>query len=176
VGRVRETAIDPRAVALRLVAVRPRAVAEIRELLASRGVPVEVVERTVTALSAEGHLNDEKLARELIAARTSRLGHGRVRLLLDLERRGVSREVARAAWDRLVADGDLDPGQLVARAVARRVRSDGPLRGPAVGRLHAALLRAGFEEDEILAAIEPRRAHEDPDAGADGRWSDLEFP
>jgi SOS response regulatory protein OraA/RecX len=141
----------------------------MRGLLASRGVPEGAVERTLAALELDGYLDDEKLAREFITARASRLGHGRARLLLDLERRGVAPATARAAWDRLVADGDLAPADLVARAVARRLASHGPLAERECGRLHAALLRAGFDDDEIRAELEPHRpAGDEVDAGRPG--------
>jgi regulatory protein len=141
---------DPRAEALRFLARRSRTVAEMLDRLSALGVEADALERIVRGLEADRYLDDARLAEEQIAARSAR--YGRARLLAELERRGVDRSTAEAAWDRLVASGELVPDETVARAAARRVAAaggTGKLSPRGWGRIHASLVRAGFDEDEI---------------------------
>jgi hypothetical protein len=75
-------------------------------------------------------------------------------LLRELERRGVAPAIARAAWERAVADGHIDASRLLRERIAQRRRR---LRaGGAGGRrasMYNALLRDGFPEEMIEAEL-----------------------
>lgn len=154
------TALDR---ALRLLARRPRTVAELRGELSRRGIGRAEVDRVVEALSERGLLDDAVLAREFIATRSARLGHGRLRLLADLVRRGVAREVAEAAWAAAVRSGEVDPLDAARRAAGRAVlRAGGRLDRRSYARVYNALLRRGFDAETVEAALAGHRAAAGP--------------
>lgn len=155
--------------ALALLARRPRSVAELRRELSRRGIERLEAGRVIEALRERGLLDDAALARDFIATRCARLGHGRLRLLADLERRGVAREVAEAAWAEAVRNGDVDP-LAAARRAARRAaaRLGGRLDRRSYARVYNALLAQGFDAEAAEAALAGYRAEtgphdEDPD-------------
>jgi len=145
--------------ALRQLGVRPLTLAEIRKRLSSRGYSRDEIDGAIERLVAEGFLDDAGLARHYIAVRAERRGHGRNRLVRELEGRGVPGEVASAAWERVVSDGEVDPAALLRREVERKIgRQAGPLEGPSYRRVYNALLRAGFDASEIVSELRPHRA------------------
>lgn len=161
---------------LRLLAARPLSVAELRQRLAGRGHQAEDVELAITRLTQLGYLDDAELARHYIVTRGQRLGHGQLRLIRELERRGVDRVTADEAWRRAVDDGEFDPQAILQREVRRHVeRHGGVLDRRAYRRVYNALFRAGFEASQLAAELESHRRFNGPAADrTDG--NDHEFP
>ena len=146
---------EPLADAHRILARRPLTDLELRSRLTAMGHGPEAVDRVAERLLKDGLLDDQRLASHFILTRAARLGHGRRRLLRDLERRGVAPATARGAWDEAVRVGDLDPLATLRREIARRVASlAGRVDGKAYGRMYNALFRAGFEASTIEAALD----------------------
>ncbi len=156
--------------AYRMLARRPLTERELRTRLAGRGHTDGEIETALERLRADGYLSDEQLALDYIVARAERLGHGRLRLLRDLQTRGVDERLAEAAWRRAVEQGDVDSDALLGRAIARRVGT-GALDRRAYVRVYNALLRAGFEPDALRSGLAPHRgpatADDDPGDGFD---------
>jgi len=145
--------------ALRLLAVRPLTRVELRRRLEQRGYAADEIEEQVERFEANGHLDDLALARHYIVSRSSRLGHGRARLLRELERRGVRAAVAAAAWEDVVETGELDPQAQLDKQIARRVaRFEAGLDERAYRRVYNALLRAGFAPSGIVDGLRSHRA------------------
>lgn len=150
--------------ALREIARRPLTVAELRGVLLRARHSPEEVDRVASHLRQAGQLDDLALACHFILTRSERLGHGRARLLADLERRGVERTVAEAAWTRSLREESVDPGRALARQIERRVGGAGRKLGERdYARVYNALLRAGFEPGAVEAALESYRAGDAPD-------------
>ncbi|NIM01265.1 MAG: hypothetical protein GTN89_10580 [Acidobacteria bacterium] len=161
--------VEPRVLALGWLARRPLCQAELRKRLAARGVDRDSVERTVADLVAERLLDDEALALDYIVLRSGRLRLGKQRLVRDLERRGVDRDVALRAYGRAIEDGDVDPDELLREAVASRLRRERKLTPAAQRRVYNALLRAGFSAEGLYAELKRQSAalesaeHQDDD-------------
>lgn len=153
---------DARERAARKLASRPRTEAELRALLASEDFRAEEVDRAVRWAREAGHLDDGALAERWIATRAHRGGYGRARLVAELLRRGVERDVAEAAWRRAVEEGEVVPEAVLERALERKVASlGGRLDDRAAARVYNALLRAGFDASDVRAALESRRLRKD---------------
>jgi regulatory protein len=91
--------------ALRLLARRPHFRRQLERKLRERGYDDGEVEATLERLAREGHVDDERLARDFAAARAGRAGEGARRVRAELERRGVTAETAAGALaDTLPAD------------------------------------------------------------------------
>lgn len=155
-----------REAALALLRRRPRTAHELREALLGGGHAADHVDEALRALEQAGYVDDEELALHYIVTRSERLGLGRMRLLRELEERGVEPETARRAWDAALRDHGIDPEQLLRRAVRKRVESHaGGLDLRAYRRVYNALLRAGFEPAGIRAELDAYRAFPDSEDG-----------
>jgi regulatory protein len=138
-----------RRVALRMLAVRPRASADLARKLRDRGHDAHAIRQAVERLQAVGLLNDAEFARHFARVRSPR-GHGPSRLVHDLMGRGIDRTLA----ERAVADVSASESTDVlaqARAVAeKRVMQLASL--PAAVRERRALsflARRGFRGREV---------------------------
>jgi len=80
------------------------------------------------------------------------------RLVAELEGRGVARAVAEAAWCRAIELGEVDPAAAVRKALRRRLAAGGAIDDRRYARVYNALLREGFERDEVESALAPHRA------------------
>jgi regulatory protein len=152
--------------ALRLVALRPRTEFELHEMLRVRGYAEAEIERAAAMLRRAGHLDDAKLAAHFIASRADRLGHGPVRLIADLERRGISRSLAEAAWREAVESGAIDPLEILRRHLRRKLGTNSPnLDRKRYARVYNALCRAGFDAADVRRELgrEPRSSDEADD-------------
>lgn len=135
--------------ALNLLARRDHSVAELKRKLVARGVPDILVTDALERLCRQGYLDDRRFAeRWAEAALRSGKGFG-VRLLLELQRRGVDRETAAEA----VAGAASEHGerQLLAAVVGKRFSSFDPESAPQKERqrVYAYLQRRGFSLSAI---------------------------
>jgi regulatory protein len=96
---------DPYAAALAILARRDRTESELRRMLGAKGFASPAVAETLERLRRVGYVNDGFFARRFAAAAVAaRKAFGR-RLLLELERRGISRDEAAEAV-REATDGE----------------------------------------------------------------------
>lgn len=143
--------------ALRLLAVRPRSAAEVRERLARRRVPKATIQAVVDGLAADGLLDDLVFARAWIARRTSRSQYGTRRIRWELRQKGVPPATIDRALDDCRADAPAtarDEDRLAAALIqnsARRYQSLPPDRR--ARRIAALLERHGFAPGTIVRAL-----------------------
>lgn len=130
--------------AVKLLAAKPRSVAELRErLLKGPGADEEIVETVISRLREYGYLNDERLAFSYASYKVKQKPVGRRRLERDLKFKKVESKVADEALELVYAD--TTEAQLIDQAIAKRLR----IRGRPKNRLEAKklfdhLLRQGF--------------------------------
>jgi len=152
-GREPATALQE---ALRFLARRPLTEAEVRARLTRKGFAEPQVDAATARCRELGYLNDASLALDFIVARANRLGHGRLRLLRDLERRGVDRSVARRAMETAIDEASVSYPDLLRQQVKTRVdAAGGRLEPRSYRRVYNALLRRGFETSAIVSALDP---------------------
>ncbi|HXV75057.1 MAG TPA: RecX family transcriptional regulator [Candidatus Polarisedimenticolaceae bacterium] len=148
--------------ALRLLAGRDRTAVELRRHLTAADHPPDEVERVITRLRQAGYLDDGRLALAAILADVA-AGRAAARIDRRLLERGVEPALIERAWDAAAADHAVDRARLLAAALERRlVHVARPLDRRAIRRVYNAMLRAGFDADEVAAALEP---HLPGDAG-----------
>lgn len=83
--------------ALRALAARAYSVAELRDRLNRRAANPEDVGAVLDRLRQYGYINDRKLAEAFASARLANQGFGKARVVRDLRKRRVAREVAERA-------------------------------------------------------------------------------
>jgi regulatory protein len=145
--------------AIKLLTIKPRSVAELRERL-SRGKDANkgVVETVIARLQEYGYLNDERFAFSYASLKVKQRPLGRRRLQRDLKLKKVANSVAEEALELVFAETPEE--QLIDAAIEKRIR----LRGRPKTRIEAKklfdhLLRQGFEfelvSDKLRALFDP---------------------
>ncbi|CAN5446797.1 hypothetical protein BH18ACI2_BH18ACI2_20420 [soil metagenome] len=139
--------------AVKLLAAKPRSVAELRErLLEKAWTDEEAVEYALAKLQEYGYLDDEQFALGYAAARVRQKPVGRQRLARDLQMKKLPRETAEQALEQVYSETPEE--QLIEQAIAKRIR----LRGRPTNRqesksLFDHLLRRGFSYDLVINKV-----------------------
>lgn len=150
--------------AAKLLAAKPRSIAELRERLAERCSSKAVIETVIARLREYGYLDDERYALGYASSKVRQQPIGRRRLELSLARKKVERAVADEALDQVFAE--TSEAELLDRALEKRVR----LRGRPKTRAEAKsifdhLLRQGFPFElvsEKVRALAKNDLHDEP--------------
>jgi regulatory protein len=140
---------------LRLLEFRARSAVELRRALVRRGTPVDEVDAAIEKLREQKLLDDDDFARQF--ARTKVLGAGasRRRIVQELGRKGIPREVADRAIEDLHEQDGLDPGASIHRVAKKKWRSLAKLDDSTRRRrLYAFLARRGYDADEIRGVMQ----------------------
>lgn len=129
--------------AVKLLAAKPRSIAELRERLAERCPSKTVIETVIARLREYGYLDDERYALSYAASKVRQQPIGRRRLELSLAKRKVDRSVADEALNQVFAETPEE--DLLDRALAKRIRLRGrPKTREEAKKLFDHLLRQGF--------------------------------
>ena len=130
--------------AAKLLAAKPRSIAELRErLLERQGVTENLVDEVIARLKEYGYLDDERYALSYASLKVKQRPIGRRRLQQELKTKQVPNAIADEALDSVYAETPEE--DLIDRAIEKRVR----FRGHPKTRLEAKslfdhLLRQGF--------------------------------
>jgi regulatory protein len=135
--------------AIKLLAAKPRSVAELRErLLRGKNTNEEVVEIVIARLREYGYLNDERFAFSYASYKVKQKPVGRRRLERDLKFKKIDSSVANEALETVFAETPEE--QLIDQAIAKRLRIRGRPKNRAEAKsLFDHLLRQGFEFELI---------------------------
>ena len=141
--------------AAKLLAAKPRSIAELRERLAERCSSKAIVETVIARLREYGYLDDERYALTYASSKVRQQPVGRRRLEQSLVMKKVERRVADEALDQVFAETPEE--ELIDRAIAKRVRLRGRPKTRAEAKsLFDHLLRQGFPfelvADKVRAA------------------------
>jgi regulatory protein len=139
--------------AIKLLAAKPRSVAELRErLLRVKGANEDVVNTVISRLQEYGYLDDERFAFSYASYKVKQRPVGRRRLERDLKFKKVETEVANEALELVYAETSEE--QLIDQAIAKRLRIRGrPKNRDEAKRLFDHLLRQGFEFELVSEKI-----------------------
>ena len=137
--------------AFRLLAAKPRGVAQLRERLLEKAEP-EFVEQAIARLLELGYLNDEQFAASFARSRLTIKPLGKTRLRQDLKRQqldGTTVEATLAhAYDEQSEESLLD------RTVEKRLRLKGaPSSREEAKKLFDYLLRRGFSYELVSRKV-----------------------
>ena len=130
--------------AVKLLAAKPRSVAELRErLIRGRGTSEAAVDAVIARLSEYGYLDDERFAFSYASLKVKQRPIGRRRLQQDLKFKQVESSVAEEALELVYAETSED--DLIDRAIEKRLRLRGRPKNRIEGKsLFDYLLRQGF--------------------------------
>jgi regulatory protein len=144
--------------AVRLLAAKPRSVAEIRDrLLKPTGIDPNIVEAVLKRLAEYGYVNDERFAFSYASYRLRQKPIGRRRLQLDLSLKKVDRETAEEALK--IAYAETPEDEIIDRAIEKRTRLRGHPGSPVeMNALFNFLLRQGFPYELVSEKVQALRA------------------
>jgi regulatory protein len=135
----------------RLLAAKPRSVAELRTRLLEKA-DAEAVEQVLARLAELGYINDQEYARSFANSRLSYKPLGRVRLRQDLQRKQLSNQVVEQALENAYAEHSEE--DLIDRAIEKRLRLKGaPATREEAKKLFDYLLRRGFSYDLVMRKV-----------------------
>jgi len=136
---------------------RALSVSECRDRLRDREHGETDIDAAIARLLETGGLDDKKLAAAYARTAAEIKGRGRLRVIRELQARGVAKGVAAEA----VGDvfGDKDERSLVSRALQKKLRhrAGRPLDAAEKGRLYQYLMRQGFTPAVIVDSLRKLR-------------------
>ena len=143
---LRKRALDG---ALRLLAARPRSEAEVRDRLARRGLPPDIIRHTLERLKEYGYVDDADFARFWVESRSGANPRGRFVVRRELRAKGVDPETAETAMEGLTEE------RSARKAALKKARG---LRGLEYKdfrtRLAGYLVRRGFGYDVVRQTVD----------------------
>lgn len=131
--------------AVKLLAAKPRSVAELRErLLEKRWTDAAIVDAVIEKLKGYKYLDDEQYARDVASSKLRQKPQGRMKLQQSMSRKKLDRGTVDAA----IADAfeKLPESELIDRAIEKRLRLKGlPETREDVKKFYDFLMRQGFQ-------------------------------
>ena len=130
--------------AVKLLAAKPRSVAELRgRLLEKVWTNEEIVDAVIAKLTEYEYLDDERFARDAAAAKLRQKPQGRRRLEQSMSRKQLDRETVAAAVD--AAFEKHPESELIDLAIEKRLRIKGrPASREELKKFYDHLMRQGF--------------------------------
>jgi len=139
--------------AVKLLAAKPRAVAELRErLLEKAWTNSEIVDRVIEKLKEYGYLDDRKYASDLALSKLRQRPQGKRKLQQSMSQKKLDRDVRDEAI--AAAFEKIPESDLIDRAIEKRLRLKGrPETREDTKKFYDHLLRQGFDFDLIRERI-----------------------
>ena len=145
---------DAYTVALTLLSARELSETQLRARLARRQFDPDDIDAAVSRLKSDGTLNDRRVALALARMESAIKHRGRARVIQKVRQAGISAALADEAVREVFED--VDEGELLARALERRLRGqavrDLDERGRA--RIVRGLMAQGFALERILKKLQ----------------------
>ena len=137
--------------ALRLLSFSARSVEELRKRLVMKKYSTDIIDDVVDSFKRQGLLNDEKFAELFAHSRVYSRPSGKKKLAFELQKKGISKEVAAGALARL---GDYDEKKAAKELVFTRFQKmTGISNEKKKTRIYGFLSRRGFSNDAIFSAL-----------------------
>ena len=139
-----------------MLASRELSESQVRQRLARKGHEAAEIDAAVVRLRGERALDDVRLANAIARTESGLKRHGRLRVERAIQQAGIGSAAARRATADVFSD--LDPDDLVAAALTRRLRGrDRVADDREFQRLYRYLIGQGFESDRVIKALAARR-------------------
>jgi regulatory protein len=143
---------------LKMLGRRELSEAQVRQRLARREHDEADIDEAIARLRAERAIDDARVASAIARTETSYRKRGRLRVKRKIESAGIASSTAKQAVDEVF--GALDPDELLASALGKRLRPDTRISDDReFNRLYRYLVGQGFESDRVLATLRARRYH-----------------
>ena len=140
--------------ALNMLAARARSSAELRRLLIRKGEPANQVDVAIDRLRTVGFLDDAAFARQFTRSKAVGGGLSRRRVLQELSKRGVARDVSDDAIEDVFTEEQVDEDASIERVARKKLRTLGKLESAVQRRrLYGFLARRAYDADDIARVL-----------------------
>jgi regulatory protein len=161
-GAERRPSVSAYVDALHLLSRRALTVNECRDRLRDRQHPDDKIDLAIERLLETGSLNDTRLAQAYARTSVDIKGRGRLRVVRELQARGVDKEAAAEAVAEVF--DEKDERALVARALEKKLRGRSrPADAAESARLYQYLMRQGFTPAVVIDSLRRLRKTADDD-------------
>jgi regulatory protein len=141
---------------LKMLGRRELSEKQVRERLARKAYEPDEIDEAVARLREERAINDQRVAEAIARTETGIRKRGKVRVRLQLERAGISRETAKQALDS-VFEG-IDDEALIEASLRKRLRGRDTIADDReFQRLFRYLVGQGFESDRVMKTLKAYR-------------------
>ena len=141
---------------LKMLGRRELSEKQVRERLARKGYEPEEIDEAVARLREERAINDQRVAEAIARTETGIRKRGKVRVRMQLERAGISRETAKQAIESVFEA--IDDEALIEASLRKRLRGRDTIADDReFQRLFRYLVGQGFESDRVMRALRTRR-------------------
>jgi regulatory protein len=141
---------------LKMLGRRELSEKQVRERLARKAYEPDEIDEAVARLREERAINDQRVAEAIARTETGIRKRGKVRVRLQLERAGISRETAKRALDS-VFEG-IDDEALIEASLRKRLRGRDTIADDReFQRLFRYLVGQGFESDRVMKTLKAYR-------------------
>jgi regulatory protein len=138
--------------ALNLLRKKNFAENELRTKLSDGGYPQEIVDNAIEYVRSYGYIDDVRYACDYIRYHSSQ-GRGKMRIRLDLSRKGISSDDFEKAWEEM-SDLDLVPDSSEAiRDLLEKKHFTPDMDIKEKNRIIAFLIRRGYSQEDIYREI-----------------------
>ena len=129
---------------------------QVRQRLARKDYEPDEIDQAIARLREERAINDQRVAEAIERTETGIRKRGKVRVRMQLERAGISKETARQAIDSVFESVDDDA--LLESSLGKRLRGRETIADDReFARLFRYLIGQGFESDRVMQALRARR-------------------
>jgi regulatory protein len=144
---------------LKMLARRELSEMQVRQRLARKGHQPDEIDGAITRLREERALDDTRVAEAIARTETAIRRRGKVRVRMQIERAGISKDTAKRAIDDVF--GTIDDGALLQSSLTKRLRGRETIADDReFQRIYRYLVAQGFESDQIVRALTARRRRE----------------
>jgi regulatory protein len=144
---------------LKMLARRELSEMQVRQRLARKGHQPDEIDGAITRLRQERALDDTRVAEAIARTETAIRRRGKVRVRMQIERAGISKDTAKRAIDDVF--GTIDDGALLQSSLTKRLRGRETIADDReFQRIYRYLVAQGFESDQIVRALTARRRRE----------------
>jgi regulatory protein len=141
---------------LKMLARRELSEQQVRQRLARKQHEPGEIDAAIARLREERALDDARVAAAIARSETSIRKRGKLRVRMQIERAGISKDVAKRAIDEVF--GNLDDDTLLQASLAKRLRGRETIADDReFQRLYRYLIVQGFESDRVIKALNVRK-------------------
>jgi len=144
---------------LNFISIRPRSKQEIRDYILRKihawKIPHEYLSQVIGRLQELGYVDDVKFAQVFISSRNRSRQKGKMLLMRELQKKGVSPEVVERAQELLQASEGVNDLDLARIAATKKLRSLQRYdRMSQRSKLYSFLARRGFDHTTISSVVD----------------------
>lgn len=154
-----------RDVVYRLLAVRARSRAELRQALLRKEIDEDVADAVLQKFVDAGLVDDAEFAEAWVSERQRNQGLGRKALGYELRRKGVEEHLVAEALSTVDADAEEERARDLVRRKLRSITVDDPEKR--LRRLVGMLARKGYSEGMAFRVVKDELDRSEPEAGAE---------